>query len=304
MMHPLEGFMFVHADGSIWTVKGCYQPEEGLIAVPRVIYGRLKYKKLSDMHELILRYYRHYMRFLYQLGREVPIVPLNHIAKTINPLEAVSVLRDLSHNGLIKAALELFNAIVDGCSCLAGFSGSLAGGYFTDRSDIDLVVYSNVSQCYYLLRKLRYEGVLKPFNHSEAYIESLEAHGDVDSRLVDLMCRRVLQGVFKGFKYTVRLVNCEDTITLRDYITLPEVSLLVKVCDSTRSFTTPAYYLSEVVSSNSSYVGFRSKVILITHRIKFTELGDGALIAVHGPAYLMSNQVLINLDLARVELIS
>ncbi|MEM1983275.1 MAG: hypothetical protein QXZ10_02860 [Sulfolobales archaeon] len=301
---PIEGFMFRHQDHSLWVIKGCYHPEGGLIAIPRFLYGGLKYKKLSDVNALILRYYRHYVKSLYELGREVPLVPFRDIAVIINPLDVVEALKKSSNKEIIKSALELLSIIAEGCGCIAGFSGSLAGGYFTNHSDIDLVIYSNTLKCYELLSRLRYEGVLRPLSYEQAYSELLEIHDGIDLRFVNLMRKRVLQGVFKGFKYTVRLVRCEGPIILKDYMKLSNVMLLVIISDITCSYTTPAYYVSKVVSSNTYYVKVGSEVILMTHRIRFTELSPGSLLLIHAPIYVMSGHSLVNLDIATVRIIS
>ncbi len=303
LTYPIEGFIFEHYDRSLWSVKGCYQPEGSLIAVPK-LYDRLKIKKLTDAYAIISRYYKHYVKFVYEVGREVPVVPLNHVVRIINPIEAVSKFEGLRDEGVVKAALELLEIITDGCGCVAGLSGSLAGGYFTRSSDIDIVVYSDSSACYDLLRRLRYEGVLTSFTYGQAYWEFIDVYEGSDTRFLDLMCKRVLQGNFRGFKYTVRLVDCEHPIVLRDYSMLPEVTLLARIIDSTHSYTTPATYLCEVVSSNTYYVGLGGKVILMTHRIRFTELGEGLILQVKAPLYLTNDYNLVNLDIAEVRLIT
>ncbi len=194
--HSIEGYMFEHRDRSLWVVKGCYQPCGGLIAVPK-FHDNFKFKKYVDAYAHILRYYRHYMRFVNEIGREVPLVPLNDVLRLINPLEVVYELKELRAKGIVRAALELLEIIVDGCSCSAGLSGSLAGGYFTDSSDIDIVVYSRLHACYDLLRRLRREGVLAPLNYGQAYAELLETYEDMDKRFADLMRTRVLQVHYK-----------------------------------------------------------------------------------------------------------
>lgn len=294
--------MFEHLDRSLWTIKGCYQPNSGLIAVPR-LYGK-KLKRLTDAYMFILRYYKHYIRFVYEVGREVPVVPSSDVLRIIDPLDVVDRLKGLAHEKIVKVALELLKTITDGCGCAAGFSGSLAGGYFTESSDIDIVVYSRLSACYDLLRRLRGEGLLAPFNYGEAYGEFLEVREDEDVKLADLISRRILQGSFRGFKYTIRLVDCRHSVLMKDYTVLPEVILLVKIVDTTHSYTTPATYLCSVVSSNTSYIRSRDDVTLLTHRIRFTELYEGLMLRVQAPAYLMKNRTLINLDIARVDLIS
>ncbi|MEM1600943.1 MAG: hypothetical protein QXH57_02120 [Sulfolobales archaeon] len=300
---PVEGFMFEHLDRSIWTIKGCYQPNDGVIAVPR-LYGKNKLKKLIDAYRFILRYYKHYIRFVYEVGREVPVVPSSDVSRIIDPLDVVNRLKELAHERIIRASLELLETIIDGCGCVAGFSGSLAGGYFTESSDIDIVVYSRISACYDLLRRLRSEGVLAPFNYGEAYGEFLEMCEGEDMKLAELMRRRILQGSFRGFKYTIRLVDCEHQLLMKDYVVLPEVTLLVKIVDVTHSHTTPATYLCSVVSSNTSYIKSRDSITLLTHRIRFTELYEGLMLRVQAPAYLMKNRTLVNLDIAKVDLLS
>lgn len=295
--------MFEHLDRSLWIIKGCYQPNSGLIAVPR-LYSRNKLKKLVDAYTFILRYYKHYIRFVYEVGREVPVVPSSDVLRIIDPLDVVSRLKGLTHERIVRVALELLETITDGCGCVAGFSGSLAGCYFTESSDIDIVVYSRISACYDLLRRLRGEGLLTPLNYGEAYGEFLEVCEGEDTKLTDLILRRILQGSFRGFKYTIRLVDCGHSLLMKDYTVLPEVTLLVKIVDATRSHTTPATYLCNVVNSNTSYIRSGDDVTLLTHRIRFTEMYEGLMLKVRAPAYLMKNRTLVNLDIAKVNIIS
>ncbi len=290
-----EGYIIKHLDGSLWVAKGCYHLSDGLVAVPR-LYGGVKIKRLNDAYSIIMRYYRHYVRFVRELGRYVPVVPLRDVSVVVSPLDVVRRVKELGRVGLINTAVELLDLIVYGCGCTAGFSGSLAGGYFREDSDIDIVVYSNTSKCYELLRRLRSEGVLKPMDRNLAYIEYLEVGEGGDEGLIELMMRRVLQGVFKGYRYTIRLINCEDPGTLvSDYVVIPDETLILRVVDNSHSYTTPAIYWCELISPTTYY---SSRVKLVTHRIRYSELGVGTLLRTRTPLYVLSNYNVVNLDIA------
>ncbi len=297
----LEGYLIRHIDGSIWTVKGCYHPDDGYVALPRFVDG-IKAKRLNDSLKVVSRYYRHYIKYLPELGREVPIVPLKDVAEVINPLTVINRLRNLKGN-LVRASVELLELVISGCNCLAGFSGSLAGGYFNESSsDIDIVVYSNHVRCYELIRRLRLEGILKPMSEGEALKEFIEVSEGSDLKLVNLMRKRNLQGVFKGYRYTLRLVRCDRNPILTDYVVIPNNDLVVKVVDTDFPYITPTTYVCEVIKSTNHIYNFQNTTLL-THRIRYTEIEIGTLLMIKGSIYLSGDTSLINLDLpdTRVE---
>ncbi len=110
--------------------------------------------------------------------------------------------------------------------------------------------------------------------------------------------------VLESFKYTIRLVDCEELKMLDKYVVVPDVSLLIKIVDASHSYTTPATYSCNVVSSSTSYAGAGEEVFMISHRIRYTELDEGVLLRVQGPLYVTNNYKLVNLDIAKVRLIS
>lgn len=291
----LEGYLIRHIDGGIWTVKGCHHPDDGYVALPRFVDG-IKVKRLNDSLNITSRYYRYYIKYLPELGREVPIVPLKDVAEIINPLTIINRLKGLKSD-LVKASVELLELIASSCNCSAGLSGSLAGGYFNEySSDIDIVIYDNHVKCYELIRKLRLEGILKPMSEVEAFKEFIEVSEGSDFKLINLIRKRCLQGLFKGYRYTLRLVRCDRNITLTDYITIPNNELVVKVINADLPYTTPAIYVCEVIKSNNHVYNFQY-VTLLTHRIRYTEIEEGTLLMIKGSIYSSGNRSLINLDL-------
>jgi len=291
--------MIRHRDGSLWVVKGCYHLDDGVVALPRLING-FKVKNYIRSLDLISRYFPHYLRFVYELGRVVPLVPPYDIADVLSPIEATrKLLRSYGDKPLVKVAYDLLQMLRSGCGCDAGFSGSLAGGYFTEGSDIDIVVYSNTAKCYELLLKLREEGFIRPMDPQTSEYEFLMVSEGGDKTILKPMQRRVLQGVFRGFRYTIRLVNCGNAITLRDYIVVPNTSMIIIITESSNSYTTPATYNCIAIKSASHYAVGRPLKVL-THRIRYSELGVNTILRLQGPYYLLNDFTLVNLDLPEV----
>jgi hypothetical protein len=72
--------------------------------VPR-LYEDVKIKRLNDVYSIIMRYYKHYVRFVCELGGYVPLVSLGDVSVVVSPLDVVRRVKELGRVRLINIAL-------------------------------------------------------------------------------------------------------------------------------------------------------------------------------------------------------
>ncbi len=294
MLGPIEGDEVVLQDGSIWCVKGCYHPEGHVIAIPRVVHGRV-IKRFHESYQVISRYYRHFLRHVPEVGYEVPLVPLTFVSKYLRALQT-KCYEDLPKN-LYKACVELIE-ILSSLNIQCGLSGSILGRYYTRSSDIDIVCLDR-SNVYDELLKLRRENVLRPLNVNEFLKELISVSEvlNVESHL-RLIKFKVLQGIFKGVRYTLKVVNCSRmSNVLGPYkFRLKVNNVLVKIIRS--DYRIPCILEAQLIRP-SDILGAK-KLRLLSHRIRFTEIPEGSIIYIE-EAYLFlrsPNELLLNLDIS------
>ncbi len=282
--HLVEGDLLELRDGSVWVVKGCWHGVEGFIAVPRVVLGR-KLKRFSEIYEVVLRYYRHFVKYVEEMGREVPVVPPSEVLRTLRwSVEGVRLQYPVVREVLGK----LWEV---GLRC--GVAGSYLGGYHSEASDVD-VHCLDLPSSYERLRELYEIGVFKHLSLCEAWKEVHEVSEGIDmARHVQLLQSKLLQGVCGEIKFTLRFVNCERIKPLLGpYVDVRPAELLVKVVAS--DYRTPSVIEVEVVRSSTKVP---STLYLVSHRVRFTEIPEGTLISIDGLVRLaLSSLHLVNLD--------
>ena len=276
-------------DGSLWVVKGCHHPLDGVVAVIRVFEGR-RVKRLGEAYEIMGRYYRHYMRFLSEFGKVVPVVPREEVSEYVRGAESREVLRE-GLSRLHAATLEFID-LLSGYGLKCGLSGSLLGGYYTAGSDIDLVCAEGRVSSYEVLRALREEGVTESLSPTEALEEVLVVGELIPSEPhARILTRKLTQGKFKGIKYTLRILDCgEERGLLGPYDVNREEHVLIKLTNTTHK--TPAVYEVSVLRPRIPY----EKAYLISYRARLTELPQETLIAGKGLTHSRLDEGLLIID--------
>jgi len=274
MEHPIEGDELLLKDRSLWIVKGCYHPENGLVAIPRVVCGE-KLKTLGSQLRLIKRYYPHYLKKVPEIGLPTPVVPLKDILKYIRVETAPTINSYLS-----SLSYELREVLERSCRTECGITGSLLGNYLGEHSDIDVVCVDNENfpEC---LKDLRAKGLLNPMGEEDFFEEYNEVSEAINYDLhKDLVRLKLTQGLFKGVRYTLKVINCRrEKNLLGPYINVFKGELLVKLLST--DYRSPSIYEVQILRPKT-YVRSAS---LLTYRVRFAELPEGTLI--RGEGYLL-----------------
>jgi len=293
--NPCEGDIIILNDSSLWIVKGCFHPIGYIIAVPRIINGR-KVKKLKDMYKIITRYYTHFLRYIPELGLKAPLVPRKFVRTFYHALSTKSVK---GLNKLHDICRELLDIIEGSCNTECGITGSLLGGYYIDSSDIDLICLDR-PKLYDCLLKLRSEGVLLPLTEEVFSSELIEVSEGLDTKThLKLITHKVLQGIYKGYRYTLRVINCSrlnNYLGPYDYVLrVPKAILKVVTTD----YRTPSIFIVDIIKLplGEYTIRNRGKSLCISHRLRYTEIPVGALMMVSNALIMIKrNVVIFNLD--------
>ncbi len=290
----LEGDLLELIDDSLWVVKGCVHPGAP-IAVPRLVNGK-KIKRMSEAFEIIARYYSFFVRYVPELGRGAPVVSPSWIRRTRRFLHFSNV-DSVAHGFMdrIKSvAIELIKLLHEECGLRCGPTGSLLGGYVGRHSDIDIncVEGQDVLEC---LRGLRVKGLLKPLPIKE-FIKELPLVSEILgwNDMSKLATHRLTQGIFKGLRYTLRIINCDRIQRFLGPYTyvIKDAHVTFKVMDF--DYRTPSIYRVELL--RPALLSSR-KTYFMTHRVRFAEIPFGSLVIAKGDIMLRNSDVaIVSLD--------
>ena len=220
-----------------------------------------------------------YLWFDETRGRLLQAVPLNRIAFVLNPVDCLRQIRDMGrHSSLLQqASLNLVQALTDMTKIewgAIGLTGSQLVGLASSESDIDLVIYGEKpSRKVYSILKKQFHAIGDLGGYAG---EPLDKHvtfrwGE-NPRWRDVLRKvesdKVLQGLFGGYEFFIRMVKSPDEISYEyeDFAIHNEGTLTVKcyVTDDHDSIFTPCAY---GVQCNK----FGNLRKLVSYRGRFTE---------------------------------
>lgn len=255
-----EGYMLRHA-GWVWAVKGCYHPEGYAVALPRLVNG-VKVKTLKEGMRLVRERFPQYLRFVEEIGFEVPLVPLKE-SEVLNPFE-------VKPRGVLRDFLTFFKD--------AGVTGSYL--YAGNGTDMDVLSLSeeNVET----LRNLRRAGLTSPlFHYSKGEVEGL-----LETDFATLKAYRLTEGTYIGIPYTFKIVRCEDPSPASG---LTRVRGEVVITQSVKPYSLPLKYLGRLDGEEVTVTSYRSR---------YSELPPGTKLYVEGTVIRRREFLDLDLDLA------
>ncbi|MFW9973670.1 MAG: nucleotidyltransferase domain-containing protein [Candidatus Thorarchaeota archaeon] len=285
----VEGYFIATVDNLIFEIKGLIHPKDRLIAYLRYIPAKsetpnsgIEYKKvyaLDERETYLKNNFPVYLWFSKLHGRIVQSVPVNRIKSIFDPVDFLANLRDSYEeiSNLEKASVKLVGELVKSTGVRwsdIGVTGSQLIGVAKENSDIDLVIYgaevcrkfySNLSENIASLPGIeRYARHVLDKHVSFRWGE----HKSFKSILRIIEQAKILQGLFEGYHFFVRLVKNPSDI---DY-SFDDISFQMKgqqlisgkIVENIDSIFTPCEYLVEC----REFPDLRK---LISYRGRFTE---------------------------------
>lgn len=282
----VEGYFIITKDNLIFEVKGVVHPRNRVIAylryVPNIsedsesITGYEKVYALHEREKYLQANYPSYLWFSKPHGRVVQSVPNDKIKSILNPMDCLKNLRNSIDNvsDLELASVSLSERLVKFTSIELsdiGITGSQLVGIAREDSDIDLVVYgsdtcrrfySNLSRNIDLIRGIkRYTGNLL----DEHVTFRWGAHEDRRLVLQEIERSKILQGLFEGYHFFVRLVKFPDNINYTygdiSFKMMSQKLVTGKIMDDADAIFTPCEYLVECneMSNLKKLVSYRGR---------------------------------------------
>ena len=281
----MEGHFIITKDDLVFEIKGIIHPRDRVIAYLRYVPtsdSNLMYRKVYelDKRETYLQSnYPSYLWYSEPHGRMVQSVPNDRIKSMLDPVERLTNLRDCTGkiSDLEQASVKLARELVESTGIEwsdIGLTGSQLVGVARKDSDIDLVVYgedvcrkffSELSKNIASITSIdRYTGSMLDEHVSFRW----GAHENLKSILQEIEREKVLQGLFDGFHFFVRLVKVPDDLDYAygDFSYQMRGHQLVsgKVLEHSESIFTPCEYLIECE-------GLPDLRKLVSYRGRFTE---------------------------------
>ena len=284
----VEGYFITTSENLVFEVKGVVHPKDRIIAYLRYVpeesktESHVKYRKIYDIKEredYLKSNFPDYLWFSKVYGRVVQSVARENIISILNPVEYLSRMRDDSRvrNDLQEATFVLARNLVQltGISWSdIGVTGSQLLGIATEMSDIDLVIYGNTA-----CREF-YDNLFDNYNNLEGVRpysgSSLNAHlafrwGELvryHNVLGEIESKKVLQGLFKGHEFFIRLVRRSEEIDefygKMQYEMIDYYRTHCVIKEDTDSIFTPCVYIVEAEENTDLKR-------LVSYRGRFTE---------------------------------
>lgn len=260
-----EGEYLKTIESLIFSVKGLLHPPNRVIAflkyIPKQSGKRKGYRKiesLSESYRFLKKNYPEYLRFDHVFNQVLPEVSLAKIREIFSPQKFLqNLLRKEKFDKVEEDSVSFAKLIAEYSSIPVsnmGISGSLMVGLHTETSDIDLVVYGFKQSLtvYEALKKLVEEKNVSIKSYTKKDLGRLYKFRVKDTQMsfkkfVQTETRKVLQGIFCGREYFVRLVKepweLSEKYGEKVYFPLNPIELKAEVADDNESIFTPLKYL-------------------------------------------------------------
>jgi len=285
----VEGYFVITTDELIFEVKGIIHPRNRIIAYLRYApatnerhHSNIDYRKiyaLDEREDFLRNRYPSYLWFSETHGRIMQSVPKDKIKSVYNPVEYLASLRTQTETAtkLGRASVKLSEKLVEVTDIDwsdIGITGSQLVGTEREDSDIDLVVYG-FEACRRFYSELakniksikgveRYSGFLLDEHVNFRWGK----HNDLRNTLKEIERKKVLQGLFEGYHFFVRLVrNPNDLDFAYGDVSFQEKGQRLvsgKIVNDSESIFTPCEYVVECVNP----INLRK---LVSYRGRFTE---------------------------------
>ena len=276
----VDGYILgIRGEEYLWMVKECYHPPKYYIALPRYGPRGEKFKIIRGSWEIAESH--GYIIYDYCLGRLVPAVPRIVVEKILSPYEWKPYIGDQIDNTAVKlreTIAHYANIPVEEI----GITGSLLARKYIPGlvpEDIDIVV-SGIEESikvYKALQKMRSEGVTKPIPYNIRPPDSEVL--DRKSR-IRLMRKRVLEGIFEGYHYSIRLIPCKHATNCTSKIrVLSQWSGVIEIVEQLSPYISPYTYSIKVIATAEHNP---KPQLLVSTRLRFSEIPVGTRLYIEG----------------------
>lgn len=262
-----EGDFIKIYDETIFEVKGLYHPLERVIAFIRYIKDPRGDRKLNDnlyrkvysmeeRYRILRNKYPHFFIYDDAFGEYVPEVDLSSIIHVYKPKEKLGELKKKSQLCELENQALLLTEILKREANIRlsdiGITGSILVGLYTDKSDIDIIVYG-VENC------LRVHDAMQELLASKRFVSRYNLEDlmklyqfrvkDTIMSFEDFLrheTRKSFQGIFNGKEFFIRYVKdwYEVKEKYGEVIYKPEgyAKIRARIIDDSESIFTPCVY--------------------------------------------------------------
>lgn len=304
-MNLVEGYFVITIDGLIFEIKGVVHPRDRVIAYLRYVpasdsdTGYRKVYALDKRETYLQNNYPSYLWFSEPHGRMVQSVPNDKIKSMLNPIDCLAKIRESENkiSDLEQSSVNLAESLV-GTTRIEwssiGITGSQLIGVAKKDSDIDLVVFgSDTCRKFYstlsknitsIMGFERYAGTLLDEHVSFRW----GAHENLRKILQEIEQAKILQGLFEGCHFFVRLVKTPDDLDYAygdiSYQMRGQQLVSGKILDDGDSIFTPCEYLVDC----DELPDLRR---LVSYRGRFTEqISKGSFFEALGRLEMVTNR--------------